>query len=445
MSMMRQAAQDYLTLRRALGFKLDKPGGLVLRFAEHLDRLGTCQVSVDLALRWAREPAQADPSWWAYRLSAVRDFTAYLQPRLPGIEVPPADLLPLRTKRATYLYSAADVHALMVAARGLRSPLRAATYETLIGLLAVTGLRVGEAINLNRGDVDLAAGMLTVHNGKFGNSREVPLHPSTARALCAYAERRAQLLPAPSAANFFLSTTGTRLSDCRVESTFRALVRGAGLQPRSARCRPRLHDLRHSFAVNTVLDWYRHGCDVQAKMPLLSCGCREPCDGLYQQRKGLWGSHGRVHSRGVRQLGRHRLVLLWRPERHRAQRAVGTSRGFRCGGGNGLVHPAVGRGVRHLGRDHAQRQLLRGDQCGTVVDQRAHRCDPGGADDLRRGDHRTQPVRHVDDLLAAGSGKEVLTAAGDADHLVGKHRADDQGDVVVHDGSVEQDRVRLAV
>ena len=270
MSMMRQAAQDYLTLRRALGFKLDKPGGLVLRFAEHLDRLGTCQVSVDLALRWAREPAQADPSWWAYRLSAVRGFTAYLQPRLPGIEVPPADLLPLRTKRATpYLYSAADVHALMVAARGLRSPLRAATYETLIGLLAVTGLRVGEAINLNRGDVDLAAGMLTVRNGKFGNSREVPLHPTTARALRAYAERRAQLLPAPSAANFFLSTTGTRLSDCRVESTFRALVRGAGLQPRSARCRPRLHDLRHSFTVATLLDWYRDGGDVAARLPLL--------------------------------------------------------------------------------------------------------------------------------------------------------------------------------
>lgn len=271
MSTMRQAAEDYLALRRALGFKLDKPGRLVLQFADHLDRLDTQTISVELALRWARQSAQASPVWWAYRLSAVRGFTAYLHPRLPGIEVPPADLLPLRTKRATpYLYSADDITALMTAARGLRSPVLAATYETLIGLLAVTGLRVGEAIDLNRADVDLTAGMLVVRNGKFGKSREVPLHPSTARALSDYAHHRDRLLPAPTAANFLLSTTGTRLSDSRVESTFRDLVRRAGLQPRSATCRPRLHDLRHSFAVNTVLDWYRQGDDVQPKMPLLS-------------------------------------------------------------------------------------------------------------------------------------------------------------------------------
>jgi integrase len=271
MSTMRQAAEDYLALRRALGFKLDKPGRLVLQFADHLDRLDTQTISVELALRWARQSAQASPVWWPYRLSAVRGFTAYLHPRLPGIEVPPADLLPLRTKRATpYLYSADDITALMTAARGLRSPVLAATYETLIGLLAVTGLRVGEAIDLNRADVDLTAGMLVVRNGKFGKSREVPLHPSTARALSDYAHHRDRLLPAPTAANFLLSTTGTRLSDSRVESTFRDLVRRAGLQPRSATCRPRLHDLRHSFAVNTVLDWYRQGDDVQPKMPLLS-------------------------------------------------------------------------------------------------------------------------------------------------------------------------------
>lgn len=268
---MRQAAEDYLALRRALGFRLEKPGRLVRQFADHLDQLDVGEVSIDVALDWARQPAQADPSWWAYRLSAVRGFTAYLQPRRPGIEVPPADLLPLRTKRATpYLYSSEDVAALMAAARALHSPLLAATYETLVGLLAVTGLRVGEAINLDRADVDLTAGLLTVRNAKFGKSRQVPLHRSTVRALQTYADCRDRMLPTPNAPSFFLSTAGTRLSDCRVESTFRTLVRQVGLQPRSARCHPRLHDLRHSFAVNTVLAWYRQDEDVQAKMPLLS-------------------------------------------------------------------------------------------------------------------------------------------------------------------------------
>jgi integrase len=228
-------------------------------------------VTIETALAWARQPAHADPSWWAYRLSAVRGFAAYLHPRLPGTEVPPADLLPLRTKRATpYLYSSEDVTAMMTAARRLHTPLVAATYETLIGLLAVTGLRVGEAINLDRADIDITAGMLTVVNGKFGKSRQVPLHPSTVEHLHAYARRRDEVISTPKATMFFLSTAGTRLSDCRVESTFRDLVRVVGLQRRSARCRPRLHDLRHSFAVNTVLDWYRDGEDVQAKMPLLS-------------------------------------------------------------------------------------------------------------------------------------------------------------------------------
>ena len=225
MSTMRQAAEDYLNLRRAVGFKLEKPGRLVLQFADHLDRLGAQEITIDIAVDWARQPAQADPAWWAYRLSAVRGFTAYLHPRMPGIEVPPADLMPLRTKRATpYLYSSQDIEALMTAARGLRSPMAAATYETLIGLMAVTGMRLGEALNLERSDIDLTGGTLVIRNGKFGKSRQVPLHPSTAAALRDYDRNRARLLPTPTAANFLLSTVGTRLADCRVESTFRDLV-----------------------------------------------------------------------------------------------------------------------------------------------------------------------------------------------------------------------------
>lgn len=267
---MRQRAQEYLALRRAMGFKLERPGSLVLQFADHLDRQGTTSITVDAAVTWARQPAQASPMWWGYRLSAVRGFATYLHPRMSGIEVPPADLLPLRSQRATpYLYSTQEMQALWSAARNLRSPLLATTYETMIALIAVTGLRLGETLDLLRTDVDLASGTLLIRRGKDGKSRQVPLHPSAVAALGEHAHDRDRLVK-HAAANFFLSTAGTRLSESRVESTFRSLVRAAGLRPRSPRCRPRIHDLRHTFAVNTVLDWYRQGQDVQPKMPLLS-------------------------------------------------------------------------------------------------------------------------------------------------------------------------------
>ena len=152
----------------------------------------------------------------------------------------------------------------------LRSPLRAATLETLIGLLAVSGLRIGEALRLDRDDVDLAGGVLRILESKFGKSREVPLHPSTVEALAVYARRRDQLCPHCADRAFFVSTAGTRLLYCNAHLAWLELVRCAGLQPRSAKCRPRPHDLRHSFAVRTLLGWYQDGADVAARMPLLS-------------------------------------------------------------------------------------------------------------------------------------------------------------------------------
>ena len=158
----------------------------------------------------------------------------------------------------------------MTAARCLLPPLRAATYETLVGLLATTGLRMGEAIRLDSADLDWDNGVLTVRSSKFGKSREVPLHPSTLDALQAYQLRRDHLCPRPKAPSFFLSMRGTRLDQPTVGSTFLLLVRQARLRPRSLRCRPRPHDLRHSFAVRTLLNWYRAGDDVESKLPLLS-------------------------------------------------------------------------------------------------------------------------------------------------------------------------------
>jgi integrase len=201
----------------------------------------------------------------------VRGFATYLHSVDPAAEVPPVDLLPARSRRATpYLYSSEDIAALIAAAGTVRFPLRAATHQALIGLLAVSGLRVGEAIRLDRDDLDFEHGLLIVRNSQFGKSREVPLHATTVQALRSYLRRRDRLHPPPSAPAVFISTAGTRLLYCNVNWTFLRLVRRAGLVPRSASCRPRLHDLWHSFAVRTVLEGYLADGDLQARLSLLS-------------------------------------------------------------------------------------------------------------------------------------------------------------------------------
>ncbi len=158
----------------------------------------------------------------------------------------------------------------MAAAARLKPALRAATYQTLVGLLAVTGMRVGEAISLDRGDVDLGDGVLTVWYSKFGKSRELPLHPTTVDALRDYAAVRDKLCPKPQAASFLLSAAGTRLVYVTVQQVFAGLLRTAGVTGPAGSQGPRLHSTRHTFACLTLLGWYRAGEDVQARMPLLS-------------------------------------------------------------------------------------------------------------------------------------------------------------------------------
>lgn len=271
MTPLTQALADYLTIRRALGYKLERAGKLLGQFVAYLNEVGADTVTTEQALAWATMPSSADPNWLAHRLSAARRFAAYLHTVDPAAEVPPADLLPARPQRATpYLYSAGDIPALIAAAGTLRSPLRAATYQALIGLLAVTGLRVGEAIRLDRDDIDWNHGLLIVRNSKFGKSREIPLHETTVRALRDYSRERDQLYCSPSVPAVFISTAGTRLLYCNVNWTFLRLVHGAGLKPRSGSCRPRLHDLRHTFAVRTLLEAYQTGSDVKVRLSLLS-------------------------------------------------------------------------------------------------------------------------------------------------------------------------------
>ncbi len=271
MSQLRQAVDDYLAIRRSLGFKLRDHGPLLADFVDTLDQARAATVTTQLTLAWATKPGGVRPSRWKQRLSVARGFAGYLNALDPSAEVPAADLLPYRRERPTpYLYSQADIAALLAAAGTLRPSQRAATYQTLFGLLAVTGMRVGEAIGLDRDDVDLEIALVTIRQTKFNKSRQLPLHPSTVTALCGYASQRDQLCNRPKAPSFFVSTVGTRLIDTLVRSVFARLVGRVGLEPRSGSGRPRVHDLRHSFAVATLLDWYRDGVDVAARMPLLS-------------------------------------------------------------------------------------------------------------------------------------------------------------------------------
>lgn len=263
-------AEEYLQTRRALGYTLTTQARIVAGFVRYLDEFGATRITVEATLGFATQPAEAQPIWWTRRLSAVRGFATYVQAIDPTTEVPPTCLLARGVPRAVpYLYSPAEIAALMAAARALRPPLHAATYETLIGLLAVTGMRAGEVIALGYNDVDLEHELLTITAGKFGKDRLVPLHASTVGALQRYARCRDSRWPAAKGSTFFLSTVGTRLTYNSVRVIFAKLADQAGLVARG-RCRPRLHDFRHRFAVETLLGWYRAGGDVSARLPLLS-------------------------------------------------------------------------------------------------------------------------------------------------------------------------------
>jgi integrase len=271
MTALKAALADYLALRRSLGYKLERGSELLTDFVAYLDQQGADHVTVELAVIWATLPVNPESRWRAQRLGMVRCFARYLNALEPKNEVPPTGLLPPGTTRpAPFLYSEAEVARLMAAAQGLRTPLYAATIETVIGLLAVSGLRVGEILRLDRGDVDFEGGMLTVRNSKAGKSRVVPLHPTSTERLLAYATERDALFPKPVAPSFFISTAGTRLLSGNLNTVFGKMLERAGLPPRSGRKGPRLADLRHSFAVSTLLDWHRSAVDVQADLPLLS-------------------------------------------------------------------------------------------------------------------------------------------------------------------------------
>ena len=271
MSALRRHAEDYLQLRRGLGYKLEREGRLLALFVGYLEQAGATTVTTGAAVEWTKLATGAGRAYLARRMRVARGFASYLAAFDPGTEVPPRELFPCSKYRPTpYIYTEAETLALMAAARALRPPLRAATYETLIGLLVSTGLRISEAMALDRDDVHWADASLLVREPKFNKSRVVLLHKSTLSALRRYASTRDRLCPRPSAPSFFVSTRGTRLLHVTVYPGFRALVRQAGLGGISGPSRPKLHSFRHSFAVFTLRDWLADGGDVAARLPALS-------------------------------------------------------------------------------------------------------------------------------------------------------------------------------
>lgn len=272
MKPLRQALVDYLSMRRALGFKLERTGQLLAQYVGYLESINATRITVASAVAWASAPANADRRWWAARLTTIRPFARYMSTLDAETEVPAADLLPAPCGRATaYLCSSDEITALLDAVTAMHaSDLVAANYRTLIGLLAVTGMRVGEVIRLDRTDVDRDARVLLVRQSKFGKTRQIPLQRSTMDALDAYAKVRDRYCPHPRCPALLVSTTGTRLIYKNVHYFFHKVATRAGLPARPGTSGPRPHDLRHSFAINTLLDWYRSGADVTAKLPLLS-------------------------------------------------------------------------------------------------------------------------------------------------------------------------------
>jgi integrase len=267
---MRSHVEQYLVMRRSLGFKLRREGRMLLQFADWLDHAGQATITVAAALAWASEPGGSTAAHRQRRLAVVRGFARYLAAFDPGCQIPPAGLLPGRAHRPTpYHYTAQEIAALVHAAGTIAAPLKAATMQALIGLIAASGLRLGEALALDRDDVDQHAAVLTV-TGKNDLTRLVPLHPTTVAMLANYAARRDRLRLTPVSPGFFVTTTGRRVQQSGVQQAFARLLTAADIHIPPGRRRPRIHDLRHTFAVNALISWYQAGVDVAARLPVLS-------------------------------------------------------------------------------------------------------------------------------------------------------------------------------
>jgi integrase len=277
MSALHEALCEYVATIRALGTKLHGPALGLRRFVDFLEEQGAERITSELALRWATAPVGVQPATRAARLGMVRGFAVWLHAIDPKTEIPARGLLTARHRRKSpYIFSDREIRALMAAAAGLVSPtgLRALSYETLIGLLAVSGLRPGEALALDDPDIDLPNAFLIVRQAKFGKARFVPFGEATRTALAHYRSRRDALCARRTTAAFLVSEQGARLGHAAARRTFAKLSQAIGLRPLTQRPTfgrgPRLQDLRHTFATRRLIEWYRTGQDVNQRLPGLA-------------------------------------------------------------------------------------------------------------------------------------------------------------------------------
>lgn len=276
MNTLREAVPEYLQIRRSLGYKLADAGLQLPRFVAFVEEHNSAHITTVLALAWAQQSPSVQPAEWARRLGYVRGFARHRRATDALTEVPPRGLLPHRSTRARpHLYSDAEIEQLLAAALKLPTswhctPLRPWMFHCLIGLLACTGLRISEALNLQITDVDLDQAMLTIRGAKLGKTRLVPLHLSTAEVMADYLRRRREAFTRPISSYVFVSRTGNRLDQSQVHRTFYALSRQIGLRSPLSSHGPRIHDLRHRFALRVLTRWYQDGQDAARLLPILS-------------------------------------------------------------------------------------------------------------------------------------------------------------------------------
>lgn len=276
MNTLTKRLDDYLAVRRSLGFELASTAGVLRSFTAFADREGVDHITVELFLRWKAVFGKASNDTWSTRLGMVRVFARWLQGQDARTEMPPAGLIPGKPRRARpYIYADTEIVEIVrrAACLGSRYELRGWTCSTLFGLLAVTGLRINEALKLDDGDVDLDAGVITVKRGKNGRARFVPIVASTVDKLRCYRAERVRLLGASPGA-FFRNDDGHRPSAGNARYNFAMVSQAMGLRRTERFCRngrgPRIHDLRHTFAVRTIMAWYRGGLDPDREMSKLS-------------------------------------------------------------------------------------------------------------------------------------------------------------------------------
>lgn len=277
MSQLRSTLEEYLSIRRSLGFVLREPARCLRHFVAFAEKEGASHITTALALRWVKQATNVEPATRACRLGMIRRFAAWCSTNEPLTEVPPDGLLPHRYSRTRpYIYSDNEIVRIIQAAGDLPSSkgLRAHTYSCLFGLLAVTGMRVSEAVALEQEDVDIREGILTIRRTKFGKSRFIPVHPSTCDILDDYSDTRDRVFSVPLTKGFFVSERGTTITAASARCTFAKVSQQIGLRapamPNRSGCGPRLHDMRHRFAVQTLIHWYRAGLDVERQLPKLS-------------------------------------------------------------------------------------------------------------------------------------------------------------------------------